>query len=866
MNNKTDEIKKGNTYTIPVVIVGLFALVVTFLFAFTGVISTAQVKEADDQTISEAKKQAALLVPVKNENYEETIETAIQDSKAETEPGDLNLRDPYQSSVRGNGIEELSGNTVAPTNGNGRYQGYQMQQQPQNFPGTSGASPGLQRGNTLAIEPNLNAAVPKQKSEDLIPALESRLLLWKQQVARSRTSFVEPSPKPPSLGSVYKVSEVTPVGILTSGTRKLINFVVYQPEENSFSLEPGDRLFDAVISSVSDAGVVYQLNDGTFVLQPLADERKDSSNGARVKPELQELAMPDSNGVGSSNSLTYSEIDRIRQNTSAEYDFENLYAKLETNESILDSENVPEISKSPSYPDNYKQISYKLPELAPQRIAVSDGSPCSENFVGEPISYTSAADFTLYEFFRDLQKLYQISFIIDKEVTDENIVLKVENKPWNYVLQAILRGKNLEARCLTGGIISVEPIGKQNRVEQENQKNDPLILRRYTLRYIPLSSGGSTQIADAVGGGSYGGGGSSGSSGGVGIESQINQLLSRSGDSRASVTRVPNSSFIAVYATAAQHRQISDFIDEIDKPGFQVQIETNFYTVQDTRFKDLGGQVAVIVGDGGLTNFGGITNLPSTGTDGGGVPGFPSGFGSPNSNLRASANTLFGAGFTIGTTQFSAVFSAAQQKGIANSQARSIQTVLNGGVTEIRNGDTVIIPTTGAVGGSLVNSGAITLNATQSANIQPQVVVDKDGNPVAVTLNMQLTNNSINRAFAGTATPVVSTQTQSGTVRIPLNQTYVISGFFTDSVVDTRNNTPGLSKIPLLGELFKRKLNQEDRNRLYFAISVKVFRDIDVLNIPAPSDIDTSPVPAPAPQKPPVRPDDKSVKMPADNK
>lgn len=181
-------------------------------------------------------------------------------------------------------------------------------------------------------------------------------------------------------------------------------------------------------------------------------------------------------------------------------------------------------------------------------------------------------------------------------------------------------------------------------------------------------------------------------------------------------------------------------------------------------------------------------------------------------------------------------------------------------MTEIRNGDTLIIPTTGAVGGSLVNSGAITLNATQSANIQPQVVIDRDGNPVAVTLNMQLTNNSINRAFAGTATPVVSTQTQSTSVRIPINQTYVVSGFFTDSVANTRNETPGLSKIPLIGELFKRRFKQEDRNRLYFAITVRVFRDIDVLNIPAPDDIDTRPVTPPAPQKPGIRQPAKSGK------
>jgi type IV pilus assembly protein PilQ len=493
-----------------------------------------------------------------------------------------------------------------------------------------------------------------------------------------------------------------------------------------------------------------------------------------------------------------------------------------------------------------------------------DLSPCDPNYVGNTITYTSAANLTLNEFLRDLQKLHGISFIVDKDVPDDSVTVKILDKPWNNVLEAILRSKNLEARCLSGDIISIEPKGKQLKLDQENEKNEPLVLRKYTIRYIPLNSSNTAQIAGSVGGSSNGGGGNSG----IGIEGQINQLLTRSGDNRSSVSRVPNSNILAVYATEKQQQEIDEFIKGIDQPGFQVIIETNFYTVNESKFNDLGGQFSVIVGNGLGTQIGGITNLPpssqSGGTGGttdnggqnpGNVSGLPSGFGTPNNNLRANGNTLFGGSFTVGTATFNVLFSAAQQRGLANSQARSTQAVLDGGTTEIRNGDTIIIPTTGAVGGSLVNSGAITVNATQSAALQPQVVVDKEGNPIAVTLNLQLTNNAINRAFLGTSTPVVATQSQSGTVRLPLNQTYVVSGFFTDSVVNTKNNTPGLSKIPGLGELFKRRTDQIDRNRLYFAISVRVVRDTDLMQIPSPSDIDTRPVPAPDPQKPNFRDD-----------
>lgn len=866
MNNaaEVNQIEKKTTYSFPVFVTGGIIISLFLLFAIFGAISTAKVSEPDTATIDQAKTEAKSMVPVQNSEMKETIETALIDSQTTNLPTDLNLRNPFAETVSSDRTSPVQSTivqpkTVTPTAA-----------QPQN---------GIQPGNKKAVNPDNRTMARKmaeKPSAPAMPSFESRYKMWEQQIAAAQ---INKQPEP-SVGAVYSVSEVAPTGYLASGERKLVNFVVLQNAEKlseSFSLEQGERLFDAFVSEITDAGVIYQFANGQRSFTAFSNER-DLKSRETVPTQPIPPVMNGNPNTDVSKFTDDTSIDvRLAQAIAENYrnsEKENLLAFADLNDSFTNAKFFHKefvVRKSSETDGDYfhqvslfetanRQIKTDLSKYSePKKTTLS---PCDESFVGETIRYTSGANLTLNEFLRDLQKLYGVSFIVDKEVPDDGVVLKVLDKPWNYVLEAILRSKNLEARCLTGDIISIEPKGKQQKVDQENQKTEPLVLRKYTLRYIPLNSSNTAQIAGSVGG--NGGGSNSG----PGIEGQINQLLNRGGDNRASVSKVPNSNILAVYATEKQQQEIDAFLKEIDQPGFQVIIETNFYTVNDSAFKDIGGQFSVIVGNSLGTQIGGITNLPPAtsggtgGTTGGGlnpgnVSGLPSGFGTPNNNLRANGNTLFGGSFTVGTATFQALFSAAQQKGLANSQARSTQAVLDGGTTEIKNGDTIIIPTTGAVGGSLVNSGAITVNATQSAALQPQVVVDKNGNPVAVTLNLQLTNNAINRAFLGTATPVVATQSQSGTVRLPLNQTYVVSGFFTDSVVNTRNNTPGLSKVPLFGEFFKRRTDQIDRNRLYFAISVRVVRDTELIQVPAPSDIDTTPVPPPDEQKPGMRKKDK---------
>lgn len=863
--NKFAESDKKTTYSIPVLIVGVVMIVLTLAAGLWGVRNAAQVKEIDPATIEAAKVEAKALVPPENPPSRQNIETALLESQTANQPVDLNLRDIFLPTVAGDAKTPpvmLPGNSLTPPSPVVPTPKIQIgvKNNPRNSGGNNGA--------TMATK------LPEREST-LLPTFESRYRLYEQQYAMAQKNQM-PEPK---IGTIYAVSEVLPVGVIETKDRKIANFEVNQPNQAGFSLEKGERLFDATVSEITSEGVLYLFEDGRQMFTPYLDNRGTGGKGAvrrNPAPATNQPIYPPAAPVGelfqNDAFKTFSKLSKVPEKPN----FDFLMAWVPNNK-------PPGVSKVVMGMESDTDYFHPADEFNAKNLLSSDSSSkkrietsfCDPQFVGDTIRYTSRANLTLYEFLRNLQEFFGVSFIVDKDVADDEVVIRVADKPWNYVLEGILRSKNLEARCQIGDIISIEPKGKQAKVDQENQKSEPTYNLPYPIQYLPLSGGASVQITGSAGGSGNGGGGNSNGNGGsgfgIGIESQLQSQL-RAIDPRASVVRVANTSSLSVTTTAKGHEAVVKFLGDYDKPGFQVQIETNFYTVNDSLLTDIGGQFSAIIGNPAGNIGGGISNLPPAQTTGGTgtgrtttSPNFPTlpGVGNPTDALRAgAANTLLGARFTIGSATFNALISAAENKGLANVQSRTTQTTLNGGTAEISAGDTIILPTTAlGGGGGQVNSGAITINATQSARIQPQVATDKNGNPIAVTLSLQLTNNSINRAQSSGATPVVATQTQSTTVRLSLDETFVIGGFFTDAVVNTRNRTPGVSKIPGIGELFKRRINQVDRNRLYFAITVRVVRDTALPATPAPSDIDTRPVPPPAPQTPDIRdPKDKAAR------
>ena len=93
-----------------------------------------------------------------------------------------------------------------------------------------------------------------------------------------------------------------------------------------------------------------------------------------------------------------------------------------------------------------------------------------------------------------------------------------------------------------------------------------------------------------------------------------------------------------------------------------------------------------------------------------------------------------------------------------------------------------------------------------------------------VVLKVVTENNSVNLAIATKSAPGINTQRAETTVTVPDGGTTIIGGINIDTESNTQTRTPGISRIPGLGELFKRRQVSHQTDEILFFITPRVYR------------------------------------------
>ena len=94
-----------------------------------------------------------------------------------------------------------------------------------------------------------------------------------------------------------------------------------------------------------------------------------------------------------------------------------------------------------------------------------------------------------------------------------------------------------------------------------------------------------------------------------------------------------------------------------------------------------------------------------------------------------------------------------------------------------------------------------------------------------VVLRVVAENNSVNLSLTNSlGTPGIDTQRMQTEVLVPDGGTTVVGGVLADNEGETQSRTPGLSGIPVLGNLFKRRATTRTTNELLFFITPRIYR------------------------------------------
>jgi type IV pilus assembly protein PilQ len=515
---------------------------------------------------------------------------------------------------------------------------------------------------------------------------------------------------------------------------------------------------------------------------------------------------------------------------------------------------VAELQRSTAQP------AYQGPNIAPAtptQVAkeVRGGAFCEPDYVGGLISFDLRAGVDLRDMLRFISQQYGINFIMDRSVGAVPIDIRVNDRPWNEVLNAVLRANRLGALCENnGGIIRIAALTavKEQR-EQERWANEARLLviptetRIIRLRYARVGGnlGGTGTGRSGVGmaGGTTGynspGIGSTGANKfgvqGGGLLQIITRRLSPRGvieiDQRTNsliITDIPE------YIQAAEA-----IVAQLDRPDPQVEIEARIVIASRNFLRDLG----VELGAAGFNSRRGTAAMLQTsplkfspsGVTPGGENASSGGSGDEASKdqigpnligpfadpaLRASVPSTVLSLTTglLGTTILSTALTAAETKAQIRTIASPRITASNNQTAEIVNGVQIPVQT---VSNNTVTTTFIT--AALRLEITPQIIEETG----EVLMHVVAENNSVDFTLANqfnNGTPGINTQSADSTVRVGDGGTTVMGGINIDTEGHTMNRTPGVSKIPLVGELFKRRTTRRDYAEILFFITPRIVK------------------------------------------
>jgi len=474
-------------------------------------------------------------------------------------------------------------------------------------------------------------------------------------------------------------------------------------------------------------------------------------------------------------------------------------------------------------------------------------------FAGEPINL-NVVNADVRDILNYITEQYGINFVIDSSVGAVPVTVNVQDVPWNYALDAILRANKLGVD-VNGNILRVatsETLAKESetqRVIKDAQlSNSPLVTEFIRLNYARASgtlamtagstsafAGGSTNLSYSGGaGGDLTGGG-----GDQGLLPIIKRRLSRLG----SVEVEGRSNTLIITDVKENIDAIRQLVAILDQPEPQVEIETRIVIAQRNFSRDLGAQLSMgVIGlnRGSLAN---ISSLPASGSTGGSGSGGGSGGGSqgptlmsgpnpysvfgglgntamPLNDLRAAAaNTVIGLTTgLIGTAQISLLVSAAENRGEVKTVATPRITALNNRPAQIESGSQIPVQTTQAAGGTAVVTTTF-VSVPLRLSITPQIT-----DAGTVVLRVTIENNTVNTGIAVGGVPGIDTQRMQTEVLVPDGGTTVMGGVLADQDATQRQRTPGVASIPIIGNLFKRKLVTKNSTEILFFITPHIYR------------------------------------------
>ena len=433
------------------------------------------------------------------------------------------------------------------------------------------------------------------------------------------------------------------------------------------------------------------------------------------------------------------------------------------------------------------------PPLADHCSLSYAASNSSSNEKGAPISM-ELRDVELSDVLRALGQEHGINIIIDEKVTGK-VTVSLRNVPLWDAIDSILKGKGF-AYIKDGNVVRVISSGA----------DEDLMTYTATVNYAIAKD----------------------------IEGVITKVLSK----RGSIASDPKSNMIVIRDIPSAIERVTQLLKQVDVKTKQIMIEAKIVEVSTNASRELGIQWGTMYRSGDAYVFGGGTSgatagalpIKTTGTDTRTTGTTPltggAGFGGSalNVNLPAAVGAGAGGAIGIGILAKNAILdlqiSALETQGSAKTLSSPKVMVLDNQEAYIKSGTGILIPTSTTTTGTTTTSSVTEKEAVLQLKVTPRVINDDQ-----ISLKIFTTRDSFDFSRSVQGSPPKNTRETQTNLIIKNGETIVIGGIYTETDSESEGGVPWLSKIPVLGWLFKKETKTKDKTELLIFITPRIIKD-----------------------------------------
>jgi len=458
---------------------------------------------------------------------------------------------------------------------------------------------------------------------------------------------------------------------------------------------------------------------------------------------------------------------------------------------------------------NLLTITVKPEDLVTAAKAGEEDIKAEKMYSGQKVTF-KYKDIDIRNALQLIAEMSDFNIILSDKVTG-SLTMRLVDVPWDQALDVILSANGL-GKEQNGNVVRIAPLDelKDDADARKQAQQSAEEVAQLDTEFIQLGYASVNDVSSILKGGSLKGQASTTSStttvtpgaGSIAAEGGM-KLLSE----RGSILLDERSNTMIITDTRERLNNIKRLIAVIDKPMQQVLIEARIVEASDTFSRDLGVKWGGTYSDQGGPTFqhtvgtapgnANIVDLgAAVGAGAGGAIGYSLGTLSNALNLNLELSAAETAG-DVKVVSSPRVFTSNLQEALIeqDEQIPFEQVTTTGGATTIT---------------PIFKSAKLTLRVT------PQITADQ-----RIIMELKVNKDTPVTNVAGTAT-AVNTKTVETRLLVKNGETVVLGGIYTQTELEQISGVPGLMDIPLIGNLFKRRLKTKNRSELLIFITPTV--------------------------------------------